>query len=260
MTQVVFFDVDGTLLSHKLNAVPQSTRRVLEELKEKGIRRVVATGRHKMELSKLPVRDIEFDGYITLNGQLCLDGEGGLIAGNPIVGEEKERILRLFREKTLPLMLVEQDAMYLNFVNEHVVLAQQAISTPIPPLGEYTGNEIYMAVAFVAQEEAAKLTDLLPGCKITEWNQYGVDIISRSGGKAAGIRAYLEHTGIDREDTVAFGDGENDIEMLEYVRIGVAMGNGGDRLKACADYVTSSVDEDGIATAFERLKPLELCD
>ena len=253
MTKVVFFDVDGTLLSHKLNAVPRSARRVLEELKGKGVKRVAATGRHKLELDKLPVRDIDFDGYITLNGQLCLDGEGSLIAGNPITGEEKEHLLRLFRDRSLPLMLVEQDTMYLNFVNEHVVLAQQAISTPIPPLGEYMGNEIYMAVAFVAQEDAAKLTALLPGCKITEWNQYGIDIISRSGGKAAGIRAYLEHAGIGREGTMAFGDGENDIEMLEYVHTGVAMGNGGERLKACADYVTASVEEDGIEKAAREL-------
>ena len=229
--KAVFFDVDGTLLSHKQNAVPESARRVLRELKQRGVKRVAATGRHMLELSSLPVKDIDFDGYITLNGQLCLDGEGKVISGNPIAGEEKEHLLRLFREKTLPLMLVEKDTMYLNFLHEHVVLAQQAISTPIPPLGEYTGNEIYMAVAFVAQEDASKLTDLLPGCKITEWNRYGVDIIARTGGKARGIQAYLDHSGIDREDTMAFGDGENDIEMLEYVRVGVAMGNGGDRLK-----------------------------
>lgn len=55
MIKVIFFDVDGTLLSHKLNAVPESTRAAIAQIREKGIKTVIATGRHMIELSKLPM-------------------------------------------------------------------------------------------------------------------------------------------------------------------------------------------------------------
>ena len=84
MIKIVFFDVDGTLLSHKSKSVPNSCRKSLELLKKAKIDRVIATGRHKLELNDLPVADIEFDAYITLNGQLCLDASGNIFYENPL--------------------------------------------------------------------------------------------------------------------------------------------------------------------------------
>ncbi len=66
--KAIFFDVDGTLFSHKLNDVPESTRKALKALRERGVMTVVATGRHMIEYAQLPVGNIEFDGYLTLNG------------------------------------------------------------------------------------------------------------------------------------------------------------------------------------------------
>ena len=73
MVKVIFFDVDGTLISHSQNAVPESTRTALNQLSEKGIQRVIATGRHMLELSLLPVSNIRFDAYITLNGKRVIE-------------------------------------------------------------------------------------------------------------------------------------------------------------------------------------------
>lgn len=253
MLHVVFFDVDGTLLSHTRNMVPTSTRRALDKLSACGIQRVVATGRHPLELLRLPVHDLDFDGYITLNGQLCLDAQKNVISSHPIIGVDKENILRLFHEKTIPVMLLEKDAMYCNFINQSVVIAQQAISTPIPSVGLYTGNAIYQAIVYLEKEREELVSSLLPGCKITRWNAYGVDVISRQGGKAAGIEEYLRFQQIQREESMAFGDGENDIEMLQFVHTGVAMGNADDSVKGQADFVTDSVDQDGIEKALIQL-------
>ena len=132
MIKAVFFDVDGTLVSHAENEVPASTRRSINKLKERNIKCVVATGRHMLELAELPVRDIEFDGYITLNGQLCLDDRRAVICGTPISGKDKEQIIRLFEEQRLPIVLVEKDAMYINFVNQQVEQAQKAVCTDVP--------------------------------------------------------------------------------------------------------------------------------
>ncbi len=257
MVQAVFFDVDGTLLSHTQHAVPASTRRALDQLREKGIQRVLATGRHMLELNKLPVKDIDFDGYITLNGQLCLDAQGNVISSNPITGISKEALLHLFEEKTVPVLLVEKDTMYCNVVNQSVVSAQQAISTPIPDVGVYTGNEIYQATIFLEKENEDILSSQLSGCKIMRWNDYAVDVISRQGGKASGIMSYLRFQHIPREDSMAFGDGENDMEMLQYVQTGVAMGNADDFVKGKADFVTDTIDRDGVQKALIQLGVLK---
>ena len=98
MIQAVFFDCDGTILSHKTNSVPQSTKTAFEELKKRGIKRVMATGRHTSELDVLPVAGLEFDAYITLNGQLCLDGNRNIYSADPIVGEDLDILLQIFNK------------------------------------------------------------------------------------------------------------------------------------------------------------------
>lgn len=123
---------------------------------ENDIKCVVATGRHLMELSELPVKDMDFDGYITLNGQLCLDDKKAVFHSVPIPETEKRCILSLFEQNRIPVMLVEKDAMYINFINERVRQAQQAISTALPDVGSYTGAEIYQAIAFIDKSEEVK--------------------------------------------------------------------------------------------------------
>ena len=103
----IFFEVDGTLLSHRSNDVPLGTRKSLARLRTQGIKTVIATGRHKIELEKLPVNDLDFDGYLTLNGDLLLDE-----------------------------------------------------------------------------------------CAVTSWNDTGIDIIPKNGGKVAGIRRFMRQHGI----------------------------------------------------------------
>lgn len=257
MVKAIFFDVDGTLVSHKTNTVPESARSALDLLAQKGIRRILATGRSRMELSKLPVKDILFDAYITLNGQLGLDDRGQILFESPITGAEKEQLLRLFREKRIPIVLVEKDRMYINFHNRYVQLAQQAVSTPLPPIGSYRGAEIYLAVAYLDRHSDGHILQQLSGCNITWWNEYAVDIVAASGGKRSGIREYLEKTGIRLEETMAFGDGENDIDMLEYVHTGVAMGNADAPVKEIADHVTDTVDRDGIWKALIALNVID---
>ena len=84
------------------------------------------------------------------------------------------------------------------------------------------------------------------GAKITAWWDHAVDVIPLSGGKGAGIQKILEHYKLDRTEAMAFGDGNNDIEMLTAVGTGIAMGNASPELKAVADHICDPVTEDGI--------------
>lgn len=256
MIKAAFFDVDGTIYSHAAKSVPESTMKAIKELREKGIKTFLATGRHFIELDRLLMENTHFDGYVTLNGQLCTDGSKNIIYGNPIQGEGAAYLLSAFHEKKMPVLIVEQGRLYVNLINEKVVKAQGEISTPLPKLGEYTGAPIYQFICFGGKELEAELTQKLPECKITRWSPFGVDIISKSGGKVAGIKKMLEIHEIRREEVIAFGDGENDIEMLEFAGTGVAMGNAEAEVKKIADYVTADIDDDGIWKALKHFEIL----
>ena len=251
MIKVVFFDVDGTLLSHSQNVVPESTRRALVQLRTAGVKVVAATGRFMKELERLPVHELEFDGYLTLNGVLCLDEKKEKFYGDAIEGLNRESIVAMFEQKDFPVLLIEEERMYINYVTEKVRKAQEEVSSGIPRIGEWTGGTIYQAVIYATEEEEQALKERLPGCKITRWNKNGVDMVSKTGGKVAGIQKYLEKYEINPEETMAFGDGENDMEMLKFVNIGIAMENASEVVKKSADYVTAHIDEDGVEKALK---------
>ena len=86
------------------------------------------------------------------------------------------------------------------------------------------------------------------------WSPNFADVFPTGGGKDRGIEAICARLSISPEETIAFGDGENDISMLRRAGIGVAMGNSSARVKASADYVTEAVDADGIARAIEHFQ------
>ena len=251
MVKAAFFDIDGTLVSHREGGVPESTRLALEEIREKGVRVFAGTGRHILELEALPMNGVPFEGYVTLNGQICLDGQENLIYEVPIEKTDTDRMLDIFRKCVIPVMIVEKDRMYINYVNSHVHRVQKAISSPVPVVGTYYGNSVYQFVIYARKEDALKITKDLKDCVVTSWNPEAVDVTSKKAGKAEGIRRMMEKYGIRQDEIMAFGDGENDIDMIEFAGIGVAMGNADGRVKHCADYVTDDVDSDGIRKALE---------
>ena len=255
--KAIFFDVDGTLLSHKSNDVPEGTRRALAKLRDLGIKTVVATGRHMIEYNKLPVSSIKFDAYLTLNGDLMLDENKRVYEGTPIDRGEMEVLSRIFSAKKIPFVMIGENERYINYVNETVIRTQKETKGTVPEVGNWDGEDVFQILAFVPEREKKLLEDLLDECAVTSWSDTGIDIIPKGGGKSSGISKFLKQYGIDRTETMAFGDGENDIEMLKFAGIGVAMGNANDEVKAAADYVTDSVDDNGIENA---LKHFQLID
>lgn len=255
--KVCFFDIDGTLLSHKTNRVPDSTKEAIRKLQEKGIECVIATGRDLIEMRKLPINDIPFDAYLTLNGNICLDKDEKMFAGNEIDQGEVEVLVSIFKAGKIPFVLIGENKRYINYVDDTVIKTQLATNGTVPNLGEYNGEKIYQCLAFVDGDIRDKLENMLDNCKITSWNETGLDIIAKTGGKDAGIRKYLDYKGFKRSEAMAFGDGENDKSMLGFVGTGVAMGNGNEELKKSADYVTADIDDDGIMKALQHFQLID---
>lgn len=253
LIRVIFFDIDGTLLSNRTHTVSTSVRNALAALQKQGIQIVAATGRHWLELRDLPVSTIPFDAYLTLNGQLWLDHDHNCRYRSPLPQPDQKQLRDLFDSRRLPILLIEEKRMVINYINDAVKQAQTAIQTALPDIGTDSSSPLYQAIAFAPSADRTWLQPLLPHCRITSWHRYAMDIISDTGGKCSSILRYLQQQQISLEETAAFGDGENDIEMLQLAHIGIAMGNADEAVKQAADFVTASVDEDGVVLALHTL-------
>ena len=256
--KAVFFDIDGTLISFKTHRMHQSTQKALHALREKGIRVYVATGRSKMMMPFMD-RYFSFDAYLTLNGQYCYNPRE--VIRKKTVDSGDIRLLKdMLAEKPFPCLFVEEDGMFLNYADERVEKLCEIIDHPMPPmhgLDRVRDDEVLQFVPFLNEEEEKILTGTLKNVESTRSVPFCFDVIPAGGGKNAGMHAVLMREGIAPDETMTFGDGFNDIGMLGYAGIGVAMGNAADAVKAGADYVTASVEEGGIADALDHFGILD---
>lgn len=257
MVKVVFFDIDGTLFSTSANRVPEDAREAVAALRARGIRVVIATGRHPIELDGAHLEGMAFDGYAAANGQMCLDGARQLFAGCPIPAQGTHALAGLYERKEMLLWFFSETESFTNFADEGLFAMAEDVSGVRPAVRPYEGETLYQAVAFVSEEDEPALAALLPGCSLQRWGTEGVDIIAESGGKVDGMKAFLSRFGCTPEECMAFGDQRNDLDMLRFAGIGVAMGNATPAVKQAADYVTASVDSGGVVQALEHFGMLE---
>ena len=252
MIKAIFFDIDGTLVSHTVSDIPSGVLDALDMLRGKGIRLFLATGRHISEFPSLPLHDYPFDGYVTQTGQICYDRYFNTLYEQPFTVTDSQKLVEFFDQKEVPIVLLNSRSLYINFVNDFVIRTQQAIDTPLPPTGNYGGESLFGATVFGTPDDIGKIIDALPDCIESRWNEYASDIVLRQAGKVSGIRKFLQHYQIEQSETMVFGDADNDVDMIRFAGIGIAMGNGSDLAKANADYITASVDDNGILLALRR--------
>lgn len=253
MIKALFFDIDGTLVSFNTHKIPQSTVDAINEAKRRGIKVFISTGRPKVIINNLGT--LEFDGFITMNGAYCYIGEDEkVIHKNSIPAEDVRTLAEMVRKQNLTSVFVTQDNMYV--VNRSRLsdeFSEELLVQPLPEatLEELRGQEIFQISPFITEEQEIDLMQRLPGCQSGRWSPAFTDIVGRENGKHRGIDEVIKHLDIRLEETMAFGDGGNDISMLQHAGVGVAMGNAKENVQAVADYVTDTVDRDGIRKALK---------
>lgn len=253
MTKIVFFDVDGTLVSLNARQASPSTCRAIAQLRERGILVYIATGRDIFELQgENLLSGIGYDGLLTNNGQTAYDAQGRLLFDYPIEPREVQALVDWAEQKGLSCWLATDKSNILSRITPEVYPAMASIHTKLPPVGDIhqaARERVYKIVLFLSPEEMRDAMACVPSGRCTQWFSRGFDIIAGSGGKAVAVQKVLSNLGLTAAEAMAFGDGDNDTEMLRLVGTGVAMGNAPDKVKAVADYVTDHVDEDGLARA-----------
>jgi Cof subfamily protein (haloacid dehalogenase superfamily) len=250
--KAVFFDIDGTLVSFRTHEVPDSARRAIERLRERGIKVFIATGRLLCHTDA--VGDLEVDGYVTVNGGCCLTSSGEIIYEEAFPQSVLDKVFALEERYGFQSALMTQKNMYVDHYNPSV----QTIADMIKIYPEVADRRevakvqpVLQMCPYVRPELESEIMEHLPECVPSRWIDLFMDINIKGIDKSVGARKVMEYYGLTMQEAMAFGDGGNDLPLIRDVAVGVAMGNACEELKAEADYITSSVDEDGVSRALE---------
>ena len=257
----LFFDIDGTLVSFKTHEIPLSTIQALTEAKANGSRVYIATGRPPLIITNLKAIEHLIDGYVTTNGALCYVGDE-LVGYQPIAQQDVMTCVEDAKAKGYSLIVIgRKDVAVLDPAGDierifHRMLAVNELAQAAP-LDEVLQQDVLQLTAFIPSDYEQELLTRMPQCVSGRWHPEFTDITANGADKGKGILAMACHEGFDPSRTIAFGDGGNDTSMLRQAGIGIAMGNAIDELKAQADYVTTSVDDDGILHALKHFHVIQ---
>lgn len=251
INKLFFFDFDGTLYSHTTKQVRPEHIRALEMLERLGHTIVIATGRGT-ESVKFIQAAMEFKvrTMIVMNGQLIYQ-DGLIVYDNHIQLPSLNHIIRIAKEHNMAYGGYFKDGQIVSMENERVQSVWRTFNAPMPKVHKdfETVIPLYQGHLYITQEEAALFGEHMNDY-VTNWSDpYLVNLIPKAAGKSQAVKWCMEKFQIARENTYAFGDGYNDRDMLLAVGHGIAMGNADEGIKEIAEFVTESVDENGIERA-----------
>jgi hypothetical protein len=254
----LFFDIDGTLVSFKTHEIPLSTIQALTQAKANGHKVFIATGRPPIIITNLGAIKHLIDGYVTTNGALCFVGNE-IVVCNAIPQEEAKLAVNDAKEKQYGIIVVgERNIAVLDPKGDVDFIFRQQLAVKnlneAIPVEEVLEQRILQLTPFFNKDYEKELLGRIPGCISGRWHPAFTDITAQGADKGRGLLAMAAHEGLNPQYTMAFGDGGNDTTMIKTAGIGVAMGNAIDELKKEADYMTTSIDEEGIWNALQHFK------
>ena len=255
-TKIIFFDIDGTILSHRTYQISDSTKTAIRKARENGHLLFVNTGRSYAEIDN-QVKSLGFDGFVCGCGTYIRYHDDDL-QRTPLSADDSKRIVDDLRTNNIEAVLEGTDSVYFNYASTFSRMNQQR---------EYFTNILHLNV------KSWDDTDITFD-KFSVWNNapetvnkflkkyqdrfdyinHGsnfVEIVPKGYSKASGIEFLINHLNIPHENTYALGDSSNDLQMLNYVKHSIGMGNSEDEIAKIVSFLTKDVDQGGVAHALE---------
>lgn len=261
--KLVFIDVDGTLVNDN-GIVPKSAEIAIKKARSNGHYMFLCTGRSKAELFD-NIMNIGFDGIIGAAGGY-IEFSNKVIMHKKVKSDDIKHLVSYFNENNIDFYLESNGGLFAsknckkhlrelisdnhfsdNYFINCLIEGEDLIRNDVNKIS-FLGSPISIEII---QKEFGKKFNIISST-VPAFGENSGELSVPGIHKATAIEILLKHLNFPKEDTFAYGDGINDIEMLEYVNTGIAMGNANDKLKAIADDVTNSHDENGIYNSFKK--------
>ena len=264
--KLLVLDVDGTLLNDE-REISKRTLAALLKVQQMGVRIVLASGRPTYGLMPL-AKTLELGNYggfvLSYNGCQIIKAQNGEILFERRINPEmlpylekkaRKNGFAIFTYHDDTLITDSPDNEYIKneaLLNNLKIIKEDEFSTAIDfaPCKCMLVSDKEKALIGLEQHWEKRLAGTLDALRS---EPYFLEVVPCGVNKANTLGALLEHLGVTREEVIAVGDGVCDVTMLQLAGMGVAMGHSQDSVKVCADYVTASNEEDGVALAVEKL-------
>lgn len=269
MEMIVFLDIDGTLVNFN-QQMPESTWKAIKEARENGHKLVLCTGRTYGHIYPW-LLEIEFDAIVASAGAYVRVGEE-VLYHHVIDFEKMKGLLKLLQKHKIDYLL---QGLYGRMVPKECIKGIEDHFAAINPdynrhldgmelIEDISEKHIIESIMYFnsnvgigqLQKEIDEELDgyfCVTGASYETDREHNGEITCQGINKADGMKRVVEHFSLNPTQVIAFGDGPNDFEMLQYAQMGVAMGNAVESLKNKADYVTDDMEQDGIYNAFVHL-------
>ncbi len=274
MGKILLIDIDGTLVDYE-NRLPASAVEAVRRARAKGHRVYLCSGRSKAE-NKQEIWDMGIDGYIGGNGSY-VESDGTVVMHQLITADQCRRIVDWLNARGLEFYLESNNGLFASPTFKDVavqVMAEYSRRKGREMSGDLDYRQAFPGMIWEGELYRSDLNKIsyvlhryqdhldaraaFPEMQHGTWGGAGETALFGDMGvkditKAHAVETLLAHLRAQKADTIAFGDAKVDIPMFEACALGVAMGSGGEEIKAAADYVTTDVDKDGLYNAFVHL-------
>lgn len=248
-------DIDGTLLNNK-REITAKTKKAIHEAIEKGIIFTISSGR-PIQGVEMITKQLEVDiPVITYNGAMVITGTSKNVIYSCSMREEDVLLIeRLGRERNTTMTIWSDNQLFVNRMDERAAKYSQLSGTQpklYSDVRELLGKGINKLLWYDEVERINAFEKEMHDRVGTSVNfhtsqPFFLEFVDVNASKAIALEKLGEHFGIKREEMIAIGDGFNDLSMIEYAGLGVAMENAPEEIKRLADYVTLSNENDGVA-------------
>lgn len=254
MKNAVFFDIDGTLWNEHMQ-IPKSTAASIRALREIGSYAFICSGRSRSNIQNKSLLDIGFDGVVAACGA-HIDFHGEMAYETLLTTEQTAHALSVIRRHHMSVVLEGPNYIYADeddfFGDPYVSYLRKELGENLKSISGNTDFEINKMSAGLKEADIGQvIKELGDAFDVIVHDEHLIEIIPAGHSKATGIQEVCRLLDISHENTYAFGDSANDLEMLRYVAHGIAMGNGTQEAKQAAEYTTSNIENDGIKNGLQ---------
>lgn len=249
--RIFFFDIDKTLYDPEIRDFPDSTKEALIRLSGNGHQLYIATSRSESEMENVMdvIRPYNFTGFITCGGALTRV-RGEIVDAMYMEPEDVKTVVDYCTRNGIDLRWQGLDE--LHFCQEPSRFAVDILMDlfgKVPPVKPWEGQPVLRFLAYTTKEQRDELRSKLKNVELIQLSETVVDIMHAGVHKGSAMLNQAAREGFARDQIVAFGDGDNDTEMIAAAGTGIAMGNARNMPKEAADYVTTDIGENGIYNA-----------